>query len=221
MPEAILLELKARLPTAGVYNVYGQTEIAPVATVLGPAEHMNRPKSAGRPVLNVETRIVDEHMRDVPVGEHGEIVHRSPQLLSGYWEKPAETEAAFNGGWFHSGDIGYCDSEGYIYVVDRLRDVINTGGVLVASREVEEALYSHRGVEEVAVIALPDPKWIEAIVAVVVPRTGALVDPEQLLAHARAKLAPFKVPKRIILMNALPKNASGKVLKRELRTQLA
>jgi len=221
MPAPVLQELRERLPQAGVYNVYGQTEIAPVATVLRPLEHLDRPKSAGRPVLNVQTRIVDENMNDVEVGAHGEIVHRSPQLLSGYWEKPDETEAAFTGDWFHSGDVGYFDTEGYIFIVDRVRDVINTGGVLVSSREVEEALYTHPGVEEVAVIALPDDKWIEAVVAVIVPRAGTKPSSEDLIAHARAHLAPFKAPKRIELVTSLPKNASGKILKRELRTRFA
>ena len=156
MPGPILEELAIRLPRAALYNVYGQSEIGPVATVLAPAEHHDRPASAGRPVLNVETRIVDAEMNDVAPGEQGEIVHRSPQLLSGYWQQPDETAVAFEGGWFHSGDVGYQDSEGYIYISDRLSDVINTGGVLVAGREVEDALFAHPAVSEVAVIGLPD-----------------------------------------------------------------
>ncbi len=116
-----------------------------MATVLRPEEHDARPASCGRPVLNVETRVVDPDMNDVPPGTHGEIVHRSPHLMVGYWDKPEETAEAFAGGWFHSGDVGYFDDEGYLYIVDRIRDVINTGGVLVASREVEEVLFTHPG----------------------------------------------------------------------------
>ena len=217
MPGPVLEELRTRLPQAGLYNVYGQTEIAPVATVLRPEEHAVRPDSAGRPVLNVQTRIVDPDMNDVPVGERGEIVHRSPHLLSGYWDKPAETAEAFEGGWFHSGDVGRMDEEGYIYVVDRMKDVINTGGVLVASREVEDALFTHAAVSEVAVIGTPDAKWIEAVMAVVVLREGASATEAELIAHAREHLAPFKVPKAVSFIDALPKNASGKILKRELR----
>ncbi|PZN07850.1 MAG: acyl-CoA synthetase [Bacillota bacterium] len=221
MPVPVLEELRRRLPGARPYNCYGQSEIAPLATVLRPEEHDARPASAGRPVFHVETRVVDEAMRDVPPGELGEIVHRSPQLLVGYWDKPEETDEAFRGGWFHSGDLGYVDEQGYLYVVDRLKDVINTGGVLVASREVEEALYTHPAVSEVAVIALPDPKWIEAVTAVVVLKHGATATAEELIDHARQRLAPFKVPKRVIFVDDLPRNASGKILKRELRARLA
>jgi fatty-acyl-CoA synthase len=199
------------------FNCYGQSEMAPLATMLRPEEHDARPASVGRPVFSVETRIVDAQMRDVPPGTQGEIVHRSPHLLTGYWDKPEETARAFEGGWFHSGDIGVMDEQGYITVVDRLKDVINTGGVLVASREVEEALFSHPAVSEVAVIAVPDAKWIEAIAAVVVLRAGASATAEELVAHARAHLAPYKLPKQVIFTETLPKNTAGKLLKRELR----
>jgi len=217
MPVPVLQELRQRLPGARPYNAYGQTEIAPVATILRPEEHDARPASCGRPVLNVETRVVDADMNDVPVGTHGEIVHRSPQLLTGYWDKPAETAEAFAGGWFHSGDVGYFDDEGYLFIVDRIRDVINTGGVLVASREVEEALFTHPAVSEVAVVGLPDDKWIEAVTAFVVTRDGQGTDEAALIAHARLHLASYKLPKRVIFIDSLPKNTAGKLLKRELR----
>jgi fatty-acyl-CoA synthase len=217
MPGPVLEELRRRLPGAQLYNCYGQTEMAPLATVLFPHEHEARPASCGRPVINVETRIVDEQMQTVGPNERGEIVHRSPHLFSGYWSKPEETAAAFAGGWFHSGDVGYMDEEGYVYVVDRIKDVINTGGVLVASREVEDAIYTHPAVAEVAVIGVPDAKWIEAVVAVVVLRKAATATADELIAHARARLAPYKTPKRVTFADSLPKNASGKILKRELR----
>lgn len=220
MPGPVLEELRRRLPNAGVYNVYGQSEIGPVATVLSPREHEERPLSVGLPVVNVETRIVDPEMNDVAPGTLGEIIHRSPQLLTGYWQRPDETEAAFEGGWFHSGDLGYADAEGYIYIVDRVRDVINTGGVLVAGREVEDALFSHPAVAEVAVIGLPDPLWIEAVTGVVVLADGQSADAETLIAHSRGSLASHQVPKRIVFVDDLPRNASGKILKRELRDQL-
>jgi fatty-acyl-CoA synthase len=217
MPVPVLQELRQRLPLAGVFNCYGQSEIAPLATVLLPEEHEDRPASAGRPVLNVETRVVDPEMNDVPPGSQGEIVHRSPQLMVGYWGKEKETAEAFQGGWFHSGDVGMFDEAGYLYIVDRIKDVINTGGVLVASREVEEVLYSHPAVAEVAVVALPDPKWIEAIGAFVVVRQGHSVSSEELIAHARLHLAPFKIPKVVEILDRLPRNTAGKLLKRELR----
>jgi fatty-acyl-CoA synthase len=217
MPVPVLHELRARLPGAAVYNCYGQSEIAPLATVLRPEEHEARPASVGRPVSTVETRIVDAEMRDVPPGERGEIVHRSPQLLVGYWGRPDETEAAFEGGWFHSGDVGTMDEEGFITIVDRTKDVINTGGVLVASREVEDAILTHPAVSECAVVGLPDPRWVEAVTAVVVLRPGHAADEAALIEHARPVLAAFKLPKRVILAESLPRNTAGKLLKRELR----
>jgi fatty-acyl-CoA synthase len=219
MPVPVLNELRERLPGARPYNCYGQTEIAPLATVLLPEEHDARAASCGRPCLNVQTRVVDPEMNDVPPGTHGEIVHRSPHLMVGYWEKPAETEEAFAGGWFHSGDVGYFDAEGYLYIVDRIRDVINTGGVLVASREVEEVLFAHPAVSEVAVVGLPDDKWIEAVTAFVVLRPGREADAAALLALAREHLAPYKLPKKVVFVDHLPRNTAGKLLKRELRRQ--
>lgn len=217
MPVPVLEELRRRLPGARPFNCYGQSEIGPLATVLKPEDHDARPGSVGRPIFNVETRVVDPDMRDCPPGVQGEVVHRSPQLLDGYWDKPEATAEAFAGGWFHSGDVGTLDEDGFLYIVDRIKDVINTGGVLVASRDVEEALFTHPAVSEVAVIALPDPKWIEAITAVVVLRQGATVSEEALIAHARQSLAPFKLPKRVIFADDLPRNTAGKLLKRELR----
>ena len=217
MPATILAELRDRFPGVLTYNCYGQSEVGPLATVLRPEDHDGRLTSAGKPVFNVETRVVDDDMNDAPVGEVGEIVHRSPQLISSYWDKPAETADAFFGDWFHSGDVGYFDAQGFLYIVDRIKDVINTGGVLVASREVEDALFKHASVYEVAVIGLPDPKWVEAITAVVVCREGEQGDEAMLMQHARERLAPFKLPKKFIFVQELPRNASGKILKRELR----
>ncbi|MFE7316922.1 fatty acyl-CoA synthetase [Streptomyces sp. NPDC057555] len=227
MPVPVLARLRARLPHLAFYNCFGQSEIGPLATVLGPDEHEGRLDSCGRPVLFVEARVVDEEGREVPDGTRGEVVYRSPQLCAGYWDKPEETAAAFRGGWFHSGDLAVRDADGYFTVVDRVKDVINSGGVLVASRQVEDALYDHPQVAEVAVIGLPDERWIEAVTAVVVRRTdgadgaegNGVVGEAELIAAARARLAPFKVPKRVVFVDALPRNASGKVLKRALREQ--
>lgn len=219
MPVPVLNRLREALPGLGFYNCFGQSEIAPLATVLRPEEHDERPDSAGRPVLFVEARVVDPDGNEVAPGEQGEVVYRSPQLATGYWNKPEETEEAFRDGWFHSGDLVRVDEEGYFYVVDRIKDVINTGGVLVASREVEDALYTHPGVAEVAVVGLPDDRWIEAITAVVVPKGEVSAD--ELLAHAKSSLSGFKVPKAIHFADDLPRNASGKILKRELRQRLA
>ncbi|MFJ5309381.1 acyl-CoA synthetase [Streptomyces sp. NPDC088350] len=219
MPVPVLERLRERLPGLAFYNCFGQSEIGPLATVLGPDEHKGRLDSCGRPVLFVDARVVDEDGKDVPDGTSGEIVYRSPQLCEGYWDKPEETTAAFRDGWFHSGDLAVRDAHGFFTIVDRVKDVINSGGVLVASRQVEDALYTHEGVAEVAVIGLPDDRWIEAVTAVVVPR-GEVTE-AQLIDHAREKLAHFKAPKRVVFVEELPRNASGKILKRELRDRFA
>ena len=159
-------------------------------------------------------------MQDVAVGEVGEIVHRSPQLLLGYFHDLERTAAAFEGGWFHSGDLGVLDAEGYLSVVDRKKDMIKTGGENVASREVEEALYRMAGISEAAVIGLPHPRWIEAVTAGVVIKAGAGLTEAQVIAHCAAQLAHFKTPKGVVFVDALPKNPSGKLLKRDLRLSL-
>ncbi|WP_168701710.1 acyl-CoA synthetase [Gordonia paraffinivorans] len=217
MPVTVLQRLRERYPDLGFYNCFGQSEIGPLAAVLRPEEHDARPASCGRPVFFVEARVVDADDNDVPAGEPGEILYRSPQLCEGYWENPEATEEAFRGGWFHSGDLVTRDEEGYITVVDRIKDVINTGGILVASREVEDAIYTHDDVAEVAVIGTPDEKWIEAITAVVVLRAEATVTEAEIIEHVKQRLAPFKVPKLVKFVEELPRNQSGKLLKRELR----
>ncbi|MBD0843005.1 acyl-CoA synthetase [Streptomyces sp. TRM68416] len=215
MPVPVLERLRERLPELAFYNCFGQSEIGPLATVLAPDEHKGRMDSCGRTVLFVDARVVDEDGKDVPDGTPGEIVYRSPQLCEGYWDKPEETAEAFRDGWFHSGDLAVRDAHGYFTIVDRVKDVINSGGVLVASRQVEDALYSHEAVAEVAVVGLPDERWIEAVTAVVVPR-GEVTETE-LIDHTRERLAAFKAPKRVVFVDELPRNASGKILKRELR----
>ncbi|MBL3669596.1 acyl-CoA synthetase [Streptomyces sp. M2CJ-2] len=215
MPVPVLERLTRRLPDLAVYNCFGQSEIGPLATVLGPDEHKGRMDSCGRPVLFVDARVVDEDGKDVPDGTPGEIVYRSPQLCEGYWDKPEETAEAFRDGWFHSGDLAVRDAHGYFTIVDRVKDVINSGGVLVASRQVEDALYTHQAVAEAAVIGLPDDRWVEAVTAVVVARDETTE--EELIAHARERLSSFKAPKRVLFVDELPRNASGKILKRELR----
>ncbi len=221
MPTPILQQLRGLLPKLGFWNCFGQSEIGPLATVLRPEEHEARPASAGRAIPFVDMRVVDDDMQDTPAGDVGEVIYRSPQLCLGYWDKPEETREAFEGGWFHSGDLARIDAEGYITIVDRKKDVIKTGGVIVSSREVEEALFSHPAVQEVAVIPLPHPKWIESVTAIVVLKPGATVEPAALIEHAKGNLAPFKVPKEVFFVETLPKNTAGKLLKRELKVKFA
>ncbi|WP_315724074.1 MULTISPECIES: acyl-CoA synthetase [unclassified Bradyrhizobium] len=217
MPVEVLRELAQRLPKVQLWNLYGQTEIAPLATMLGPEDQLRKPGSCGRAVLNVETRVVDDDMKDVAPGEVGEVVHRSPHLMLGYFHDDERTAAAFQGDWFHSGDLATIDEEGYITIVDRKKDMIKTGGENVASREVEEALYLIPEVSEVAVVGLPHPRWVEAVVAMVVVKSGCELTEEALLKQASSRLASFKTPKRVVFVDALPKNPSGKLLKRQLR----
>ena len=221
MPVEVMKEIATRLPNVRLWNLYGQTEIAPLATMLGPGDQLRKPGSCGKAVRNVETRVVNDQMQDVAVGEVGEIVHRSPHLMLGYFHDDERTKAAFEGDWFHSGDLATIDEEGYITVVDRKKDMIKTGGENVASREVEEMIYRLPQVSEVAVIGLPDPKWVEAVTAVIVVKAGQTLDEATVMAHCSQHMAHFKAPKRVIFTEALPKNPSGKLLKRELRLRHA
>jgi len=219
MPVEVLRELQRRLPAVRLWNFYGQTEMSPLATILRPEEQLPMAGSAGRASLNVETRVVDDDDNPVPVGEVGEIVHRSPHAALGYYNDEDKTAAAFRNGWFHSGDLGVIDAEGYLAVVDRKKDMIKTGGENVASREVEEALYLLDGVAEVAVFGISHPHWIEAVTAVVVAKEGVELTREQVDAHARDKLAGYKRPKYVVFADSLPKNPSGKILKKDLRIE--
>ena len=221
MPVEVLKEIQSRLPGVSLWNFYGQTEMSPLATILGPEEQVAYAGSAGRAALNVETRIVDDLDQPVPAGTVGEIVHRSPHATLGYHDDEEKTAEAFRGGWFHSGDLGYVDDTGHLYVVDRKKDMIKTGGENVASREVEEVLYRHPGVEEVAVFGLPHPVWVEQVAAAVVSRDGTQLTQDDLLGHCRSHLAGFKTPKHIHFVDALPKNPSGKLLKRVLRERFS
>ena len=221
MPVAVMREMAERLPQVRLWNLYGQTEIAPLATMLGPDDQLRKPGSCGRAVLNVETRVVDDAMQDVKPGEVGEIVHRSPHVMLGYFHDDERTASAFEGGWFHSGDLATIDDEGYISVVDRKKDMIKTGGENVASREVEEAIYRLPQVSEVAVVGVPHPRWVEAVIAVIVIKAGQSLETEQVLGYCRDSIASFKAPKGVVFVDALPKNPSGKLLKRELRLKYA
>ena len=218
MPVEVLAELGERLPGVRLFNFYGQTEMSPLATVLGPDDQVRKAGSAGRPALNVETQVVDDGGRPVAAGEVGEIVHRSPQAMLGYWDDAAKTAETFRDGWLHTGDLGILDDEGYLYVVDRKKDMIKSGGENVASREVEEVIHAHPAVAEAAVFGIPHPRWIEAVAAVVVPRAGHELAAEEVTRFCRDRLAGFKTPRYVVIAGELPKNPSGKILKRELRT---
>ena len=201
-------------------QVYGMTETTSL-TMLRPADHdpVHRPEilaSSGIDAISFETRIVDAEDNSLPPGKAGEIVVRGPCVMDGYWGQPEATADAMRGGWFHTGDIGYKDAKGYLYIVDRLKDIIVSGAENVASREVEDVLYGHPAVREVAVIGVPDTRWGERVHAVVVCRAEP-PDPVELMEFCRSKLAGYKIPKSIEFVAELPKNPVGKIMKRELR----
>jgi acyl-CoA synthetase (AMP-forming)/AMP-acid ligase II len=203
---------------------YGMTETASCVTFLLPEDHRRalagRPDlllSAGRPVLGTEVRIVDADDRPVATGGLGEIAARGPQLMRGYWKQPEATAEALRGGWMHTGDAGSLDGEGYLYVRDRVKDMIVSGGENVYPREVEDVLFQHPAVADVAVIGVPDERWGEAVRAVVVLRAGAQTNAQALMDFCRGRIADYKRPRSVAFQDALPRNPSGKLLKRELR----
>jgi fatty-acyl-CoA synthase len=198
---------------------FGMTETSPSVLVLEEDFVVSHAGSVGRPVMHVDVRIVDAEDHDVPVGEVGELVLQGPNVFAGYWGRPVETAEAMRGGWFHSGDLGRFDADGFVTLVDRKKDMIISGGENVYPIEVEQALFRHADIADVAVIGVPDPKWGETVLAVVVPVPTASLDADAVIAHARERIAHFKCPRRVEFVEELPRNATGKILKRTLREQ--
>lgn len=203
---------------------YGMTETTAAATYLFPRDHRraleDRPElllSAGRPLLGTQVRVVDEEGRPLPPGEIGEIAIRGPQLMRGYWNRPEATAGALRGGWMHTGDAGRIDAEGYVFVQDRVKDMIVSGGENVYPREIEDVLFQHPDVADAAVIGVPDEKWGETVKAVVVPNAGASPSEDSILDFCKGKLGGFKRPRSVDFIDELPRNPSGKVLKKQLR----
>ncbi|MDM8537603.1 AMP-binding protein, partial [Desulfobacterales bacterium HSG17] len=218
MPVEVLKEMMERLPGSKIYNYYGQTELAPYHTILKAEDAMTKLGSAGMAGFNMESRLEDDEGIPVEVPEvPGEICGKGPHAMIMYFKDPEKTEQAMKGGWFHSGDIGVLDKDRYISIVDRKKDMIKTGGENVSTREVEEAIYLDKRVEEVSVVGVPHPKWVEAVTAVVVPRKGETITKEEVVELCRKEVAPFKVPKEVVFVDALPKTPTGKILKREMR----
>jgi len=217
MPIPLIERLQRTFPAAWFADAYGLTETVSGDTFLDRDSIVTKLGSVGRPCLYLELDIWDEQHRSLPAGERGEVVLRGPKVFKGYWRDPEATEAAFAGGWFHTGDIGVRDDDGYLFIVDRLKDMILSGGENIAGSEVERVLYEHGAVLEAAVVGRPDDRWGEVPVAFVVLRPDATATSDELVEHCRGQLARFKVPKEIVFLDALPRNPSGKVLKRELR----
>ncbi len=218
MPVEILKELLGKFPEAKIINYYGQTELAPYHTVLKAKDALKKLGSAGMGGLNMETRLEDEAGNEVDtIGCPGEICGKGAHAMMMYFKEPEKTEEVMRGGWFHSGDVGVLDEDRYVSVVDRKKDMIKTGGENVSTREVEEVIYKDARVQEVAVIGLGHPKWVEAVTAVVVPKSGQTITEQEIVELCKKELAPFKVPKAVVFCPELPKTPSGKILKREMR----
>jgi long-chain acyl-CoA synthetase len=214
-----------RFPGVEFIQAYGLTETAPLLTMLEMADHetalasgdLSKLKSVGRPLPGVDMRIVDENDRELPPDAPGEVIVSAPNVAEGYLKRPEATAEAFRRGWFYTGDIGRMDEHGYLYLLDRKKDLIITGGELVYSLEVESALYEHPKVQECAVVGVPDEAYGEALLAVIVPVPGETLTPDELIEHCRPRIGGYKIPRRFVLLDALPKSAMNKVLKHELR----
>ncbi len=232
MPPTLIERALPLLPGVQFINAFGQTETGSTIAMVPPEDHVlegppelvekrrRRLASIGKPLPDVEVRVVDENGADLPVGEQGEIVARGPRLMRGYWGDPAATQQTIHGGWLYTGDLGHVDEDGYLFLDGRAKDFIKRGGEMVAPEEVERLIHACPGVEECAVIGLPDETWGEQVVAVVVPTPGAALAEGAVLA-ACGDLARFKRPERVIFADALPRNALGKVLKKDLRVAYA
>ena len=228
MPPEVLRKARARWPHVGFTTGFGMTELSGNVMFMSRLDHERAAEqglpiigSVGRQMPFARVRVIDDDGRDVPPDTPGEIVVQGDQVLMGYWRNPQATQNSFIDGWFRSGDVGRWDQDGYLYIVDRKKDMILTGGENVYPREVEEVLYEHPAVVEVAVLGAPDPKWGEKVVAVVCVREGHRVEADDLIVFCRERIASYKKPRHVVFVEALPRNASGKVLKRELRDRIA
>jgi fatty-acyl-CoA synthase len=221
IPLDLLREAVQTIPNAGFIQCYGMTETTGTIASLPPEDHSlegnDRMRSAGKAVPGAQIKIVDEEGNELPRGEVGELAVKSPSNMLGYWNLPDATNDALKDGWMHTGDAAYMDEDGYIYIQDRIKDMIISGGENVYPAQVESAIYGHPAVAEVAVIGVPDDKWGEAVKACVVAKPGKSIDPDDIISWTRERLAGFKVPRSVDVIPILPRNPSGKILRRELR----
>ena len=217
MPVTLIKQFKDKFPNAWFADAYGLTETVSGDTFLAKDRMLNKLGSVGKPVPHLHVRVLDENDNDVPPNELGEICLKGPKVFKGYWKNPEATAEALRGGWFHTGDIGTLDEDGYLYIMDRKKDMIISGGENIASPEVERVIYEIPAVLEAAVVGIPHPKWLEVPKAYVALKPGETLTAEEIKQHCMKKMAKFKVPKEIEFIDQLPRNPSGKVLKRELR----
>jgi acyl-CoA synthetase (AMP-forming)/AMP-acid ligase II len=217
MPDALIKACIERF-ACDFALMFGQTEMSPATALFRPEHQLSHTGAIGTPVTGVQIAIMDSDGVLLPTGEQGEIVYRGPSTMSGYLRNPEATEAAFAHGWFHSGDVGHFDGDGVLWFADRYKDVIKSGGENVASIEVEKAIYAaDERVDEVVVVGLPHPRWSEAITAVVVPKPGERIEPDELRAALRPLLDGYKVPKSVIVVDELPRTSTGKIQKNVIR----
>jgi fatty-acyl-CoA synthase len=202
-------------------QIYGSTETCPIAVCMTAADAMRKAGSTGKPARHCEMRIVDDTGKDVAPGTTGEILVRGPNVMSGYWNAPKETAAALVDGWFHSGDMGHVDAEGYLYVVGRRKEMIISGGENIYPAEIENVLAECKDIAEASVIGRPDPRWGEVVVAVVAPRTGHQLTPAAVLQLLEGRIARYKHPKEVVFVGELPKTALGKIRKEDVRQMVA
>jgi len=224
MPPALIVRTRKAFPDCRLFQGYGQTETSPNVSMLldkyhdPDGDYADKIESAGQVMFTVEIRIADFNDKELPLGEVGEITVRGPNVMQGYWNKPDETARALRGGWMHTGDAGFIDEDGFLFIVDRVKDMIISGGENIYSAEVEAAIYQHPAVAVCAVIGIPNEKWGESVHAIVVPREGESVSAEEIEQHCRQLIAGYKCPRSVeIRKDPLPMSGAGKILKRELR----
>ena len=221
IPLDLLREAVQTIPDAGFLRCYGMTETTGTIAMLTPEDHSlegnQRMESAGKVVPEAELKIVGEDGEELPRGEVGELICKSPLNMEGYWNLPEATSSSPIDGWTNTGDAAYMDEDGYVFIQDRSKDMINSGGENVYPAQVESAIYGYPAVAEVAVVSVPDDTWGEAVKACVVPKPGSMVDPADIIAFTRERLAGFKVPKTVDVIEVMPSNTSGKIMRRELR----
>jgi long-chain acyl-CoA synthetase len=216
LPQATKERIVAHFGEGRLFEGYGSTEAGGI-TSLRPEDQLLKRQCVGRPLTGVEAKIVSEAGAAMQTGEIGELICRSPLMFQGYWNRDAETREVLRDGWYHSGDLGYFDPDGYLYIVDRKKNMIISGGQNIFPREIEEVLYQHPGVAEAAIVGEPDPYWGEAVIAYLVASPGHTLDPAALKAHCAEHLARYKIPKAFRVISEMPKNATGKIMHRALR----
>jgi len=233
MPLEVIKRAIAVLPKVRFINAFGQTETGATIAMLPPEDHdlsgspeenkkkLRRLSSIGKPLPDVDVNIVDDSGAVLPPGQIGEIIARGSRVMKGYWKQENATAATMHHGWLYTGDLGYVDDDGYIYLSGRAKDFIKRGGEMISPEEIEQVIYSHSAVNDAAVIGVPDPHWGEVVLAIIVVKPAVTLTESEIIEHCRQRLASFKKPEMVRFVKSLPRNTLGKVLKRTLREQFS